>query len=91
MSEGKQTMPGLDGENDPRGAFTAVHQAAQAKVRAGDRRSRCRRSASALKVRLEVLGSRLGWAGDDEMGVEDEEALIDVRNVSLTLALCHSM
>lgn len=32
MSDGKQTMPGPDAENDPRGAFTAARQAAQAKV-----------------------------------------------------------
>ena len=28
MSDGKQTLPGPDGENEPRGAFTAARQAA---------------------------------------------------------------
>ncbi|GAA1831454.1 VWA domain-containing protein [Pseudonocardia ailaonensis] len=32
MSDGKQTVPGPDGENEPRGSFTAARQAAQAKV-----------------------------------------------------------
>jgi len=32
MSDGKQTVPGPDGENEPRGGFTAARQAAQAKV-----------------------------------------------------------
>lgn len=32
MSDGKQTLPGPDGENEPRGAFTAAHQAALAKI-----------------------------------------------------------
>jgi Ca-activated chloride channel family protein len=32
MSDGKQTLPGPDGENEPRGAFTAARQAAQAKI-----------------------------------------------------------
>ena len=32
LSDGKQTLPGPDGENEPRGAFTAAHQAAQAKI-----------------------------------------------------------
>ncbi len=32
MSDGKQTLPGPDGENEPRGAFTAAQQAAQAKI-----------------------------------------------------------
>ncbi|MHA6794747.1 VWA domain-containing protein [Pseudonocardia bannensis] len=32
MSDGKQTVPGPDGENEPRGAFTAARTAAEAKV-----------------------------------------------------------
>ncbi|MFC5994467.1 VWA domain-containing protein, partial [Pseudonocardia hispaniensis] len=32
MSDGKQTVPGPDGENEPRGAFTAAKEAAEAKV-----------------------------------------------------------
>lgn len=32
MSDGKQTLPGPDGENEPRGAFTAAHQAATGKI-----------------------------------------------------------
>jgi Ca-activated chloride channel family protein len=32
MSDGKQTLPGPDGENEPRGAFTAARQAAEAKI-----------------------------------------------------------
>lgn len=32
MSDGKQTVPGPDGENEPRGAFTAAREAAQAKI-----------------------------------------------------------
>jgi Ca-activated chloride channel homolog len=32
MSDGKQTVPGPDGENEPRGAFTAARKAAEAKV-----------------------------------------------------------
>lgn len=32
MSDGKQTLPGPDGENEPRGAFTAARQAAQQKI-----------------------------------------------------------
>jgi Ca-activated chloride channel family protein len=32
MSDGKQTLPGPDGENEPRGSFTAAHKAAEAKV-----------------------------------------------------------
>ncbi|WP_214370033.1 VWA domain-containing protein [Pseudonocardia sp. H11422] len=32
MSDGKQTVPGPDGENEPRGAFTAARSAAEAKV-----------------------------------------------------------
>ncbi|MFC5948436.1 VWA domain-containing protein [Pseudonocardia lutea] len=32
MSDGKQTVPGPDGENEPRGAFTAARQAAEAKI-----------------------------------------------------------
>jgi Ca-activated chloride channel homolog len=32
MSDGKQTVPGPDGENEPRGAFTAARQAAEQKV-----------------------------------------------------------
>jgi Ca-activated chloride channel family protein len=32
MSDGKQTTPGPDGENEPRGAFTAARQAAQQHV-----------------------------------------------------------
>ncbi|MFR9803461.1 VWA domain-containing protein [Pseudonocardia sp. RS010] len=32
MSDGKQTVPGPDGENEPRGAFTAARQAAEAEI-----------------------------------------------------------
>jgi Ca-activated chloride channel family protein len=32
MSDGKQTVPGPDGENEARGAFTAARKAAEAKV-----------------------------------------------------------
>lgn len=32
MSDGKQTEPGPDGEDEPRGAFTAARQAAQAQI-----------------------------------------------------------
>jgi Ca-activated chloride channel family protein len=32
MSDGKQTVPGPDGENEPRGAFTAARKAAETKV-----------------------------------------------------------
>jgi Ca-activated chloride channel family protein len=32
MSDGKQTVPGPDGENDPRGSFTAARKAAGAKI-----------------------------------------------------------
>ena len=32
MSDGKQTVPGPDGENEPRGAFTAARKAAEAKI-----------------------------------------------------------
>jgi Ca-activated chloride channel homolog len=32
MSDGKQTVPGPDGENEPRGAFTAARKAAEQKV-----------------------------------------------------------
>jgi Ca-activated chloride channel homolog len=32
MSDGKQTVPGPDGENEPRGSFTAARQAAEAKI-----------------------------------------------------------
>jgi Ca-activated chloride channel family protein len=32
MSDGKQTVPGPDGENDPRGSFTAAKQAAAEKI-----------------------------------------------------------
>jgi Ca-activated chloride channel family protein len=32
MSDGKQTVPGPDGENEPRGSFTAARKAAQDKV-----------------------------------------------------------
>jgi Ca-activated chloride channel homolog len=32
MSDGKQTVPGPDGENEPRGAFTAARRAAEAAV-----------------------------------------------------------
>jgi Ca-activated chloride channel family protein len=32
MGDGKQTLPGPDGENEPRGAFTAARHAAQAKI-----------------------------------------------------------
>jgi Ca-activated chloride channel family protein len=32
MSDGKQTLPGPEGENEPRGSFTAAHKAADAKV-----------------------------------------------------------
>lgn len=32
MSDGKQTVPGPDGENEPRGSYTAAKQAAEAKV-----------------------------------------------------------
>jgi len=32
MSDGKQTVPGPDGETDPRGAFTAARKAAEAKI-----------------------------------------------------------
>ncbi|HEY9417776.1 MAG TPA: VWA domain-containing protein [Pseudonocardia sp.] len=32
MSDGKQTLPGPDGENEPRGSFTAAHKAADAKI-----------------------------------------------------------
>jgi Ca-activated chloride channel family protein len=32
MSDGKQTVPGPDGENDPRGSFTAARKAAEAKI-----------------------------------------------------------
>jgi Ca-activated chloride channel family protein len=32
MSDGKQTVPGPDGENEPRGSFTAAHKAAEAKI-----------------------------------------------------------
>jgi Ca-activated chloride channel family protein len=32
MSDGKQTVPGPDGENEPRGSFTAARQASAAKV-----------------------------------------------------------
>ncbi|MBA2322877.1 MAG: VWA domain-containing protein [Pseudonocardiales bacterium] len=32
MSDGKQTLPGPDGENEPRGSFTAAHKASDAKV-----------------------------------------------------------
>jgi Ca-activated chloride channel family protein len=32
MSDGKQTVPGPDGENEPRGSFTAAHKAAEQKI-----------------------------------------------------------
>lgn len=32
MSDGKQTVPGPDGENEPRGAFTAARQAAESRI-----------------------------------------------------------
>jgi Ca-activated chloride channel family protein len=32
MSDGKQTVPGPDGENEPRGAFTAARKAAEQKI-----------------------------------------------------------
>ena len=32
MSDGKQTLPGPEGENEPRGSFTAAHKAAEVKV-----------------------------------------------------------
>ena len=32
MSDGKQTVPGPDGESEPRGAFTAARKAAEAKM-----------------------------------------------------------
>jgi Ca-activated chloride channel family protein len=32
MSDGKQTVPGPDGEDEPRGSFTAAKQAAEAKI-----------------------------------------------------------
>ncbi|NMI00304.1 VWA domain-containing protein [Pseudonocardia acidicola] len=32
MSDGKQTVPGPDGENEPRGSFTAARKAAEAKI-----------------------------------------------------------
>jgi Ca-activated chloride channel homolog len=32
MTDGKQTLPGPDGENEPRGSFTAAHKAADGKV-----------------------------------------------------------
>jgi Ca-activated chloride channel family protein len=32
MSDGKQTLPGPDGENEPRGAYTAARQAKSAKI-----------------------------------------------------------
>jgi len=32
MSDGKQTLPGPEGENEPRGSFTAAHKAAEAKI-----------------------------------------------------------
>jgi Ca-activated chloride channel family protein len=32
MSDGKQTVPGPDGETEPRGAFTAARKAAEAKI-----------------------------------------------------------
>jgi Ca-activated chloride channel family protein len=32
MSDGKQTLPGPDGENEPRGSFTAAHKAGEAKI-----------------------------------------------------------
>ena len=32
MSDGKQTLPGPEGENEPRGSFTAAHKASEAKV-----------------------------------------------------------
>jgi len=32
MSDGKQTLPGPDGENEPRGSFTAAHKAAESKI-----------------------------------------------------------
>jgi Ca-activated chloride channel homolog len=32
MSDGKQTVPGPDGENEPRGSFTAARQAAEATI-----------------------------------------------------------
>lgn len=32
MSDGKQTLPGPDGENEPRGSFTAAHKASDAKI-----------------------------------------------------------
>lgn len=32
MTDGKQTVPGPDGENEPRGAFTAARKAAEAKI-----------------------------------------------------------
>ena len=32
MSDGKQTVPGPDGENEPRGAFTAARAAAEARI-----------------------------------------------------------
>jgi Ca-activated chloride channel family protein len=32
MSDGKQTLPGPEGENEPRGSFTAAHKASDAKV-----------------------------------------------------------
>jgi Ca-activated chloride channel family protein len=32
MSDGKQTVPGPDGENDPRGSFTAARKASEAKI-----------------------------------------------------------
>jgi Ca-activated chloride channel homolog len=32
MSDGKQTLPGPDGENEPRGSFTAAHKASEMKI-----------------------------------------------------------
>jgi Ca-activated chloride channel family protein len=32
MSDGKQTLPGPEGENEPRGSFTAARKASQAKI-----------------------------------------------------------
>lgn len=32
MTDGKQTLPGPDGENEPRGSFTAAHKAADSKI-----------------------------------------------------------
>jgi Ca-activated chloride channel family protein len=32
MSDGKQTLPGPEGENEPRGSFTAAHKASDVKV-----------------------------------------------------------